>query len=257
MKLFQFNPKPKASLNTPNVDYKGALVLMVCLCLTNLLTYHAVMEQPRMANNKQNYKGLYLIEQAKPYLHDVGAFERKVRKVSNKLSIPPEWLMAVMHSESRFDASVANQKGSGATGLIQWMPATAKEFKVTTKKLRNMNHVDQLDYVYAYLNAKRNAHKQYETLTDLYLAILYPRAIGEEYCYTLYAQPSKAYTMNIGLDKDKDGRVTVQDIDKHLRRLYPTAYHVTEKEPMYAKFFPFSGGKQPSRFNNIIDYFFQ
>ena len=30
--------------------------------------------------------------------------------------------------------------------------------------------------------------------------------------------------MNSGLDEDKDGRVTVQDIDKFVKRIYPTAY---------------------------------
>ncbi len=238
---FQINSQPKTPLLPPHIDYKGFIVLVICLFLTNLLTYHAVQEQPSFFYSKKN-KGLYLINQAKPYVYNLKAFERKVRQVSQKLSIPPEWLMAVMHSESRFDATAANHKGSGATGLIQWMPATAKDFKLTTTKLRNMNHVEQMDYVYAYLNAKRKAHNRaYETLTDLYLAILYPRAIGEDYCYTLYAEPSKAYTMNIGLDKNKDGRVTIQDIDKHLRKLYPTAYHVAQKQPMYAKFLPFIG----------------
>lgn len=167
---------------------------------------------------------LYLLDKAEKFVYNTGAFEEKVREVAEDLKIAPEWLMAVMHAESRFDASVSNHKGSGATGLIQWMPATAKDFNVTVEKLRNMNHIEQLDFVYKYLDAKRKKHRQYENLTDLYLSILYPRALDEEYCFSLYSNPSSAYKMNAGLDEDKDGRVTVQDIDKFVKRKYPTAY---------------------------------
>ncbi|MFK7903722.1 MAG: transglycosylase SLT domain-containing protein [Chitinophagales bacterium] len=167
---------------------------------------------------------LYLLDQAEKFVYNPDTFEEKVREVSEDLKIAPEWLMAVMHAESRFDASVSNHKGSGATGLIQWMPATAKDFNVTVDKLRNMNHIEQLDFVYKYLDAKRKKHRQYESLTDLYLSILYPRALDEEYCFSLYSNPSTAYKMNSGLDEDKDGRVTVQDIDKFVKRIYPTAY---------------------------------
>ena len=167
---------------------------------------------------------LYLLDQAEKFVYNSDAFEEKVREVAMDLGIAPEWLMAVMHAESRFDASVSNHKGSGATGLIQWMPATAKDFNITVEKLRNMNHIEQLDFVYQYLDAKRKKHRQYENLTDLYLAILYPRALEEEYCFSLYENPSTAYKMNSGLDEDKDGRVTVQDIDKFVKRIYPTAY---------------------------------
>ncbi len=199
--------------------------ILVFVLLSNFATYTFSHWTSEKKNNDEPQR-LYLLETAEPYVYDVGDFERKVRKISKKLDIPPEWLMAVMHSESRFDASVANFKGSGATGLIQFMPTTAKDFDITTAKLRNLNHVQQLDYVYAYFDAKRKQYKPYETLTDLYLAVLYPKALGEDYCYTMYAEPSKNYEMNKGLDINTDGRVTVQDIDLFLKKKYMTAYGV-------------------------------
>jgi len=112
------------------------------------------------------------------------------------------------------------------------MPATAKHMNTTTAKLGKMSHVEQLDYVYKYLNEHRQYYRNYESLTDLYLAILYPKALKGDYCYTLYAQPSKRYKMNKGLDENKDGSVTVLDIDKRMKRLYRRAYD-TDKLPTF------------------------
>ena len=220
------------------VSYKGIALIAVFMLLSNYLTYffsYKPIREPTSALTNE----LYLLDEAKVYVYDVDAFENKVQVVSKKLDIPAEWLMAVMHSESRFDASAVNFKGSGATGLIQWMPATAKDFNLTVEKIRNMNHLDQLDYVYRYLDAKRNQYRNYESLTDLYLAILYPKALNEEYCFTLYATPTVAYKMNSGLDFDKDGRVTIQDVDKRMKRVYPTAYMAgsTADEPASKRFF--------------------
>ena len=211
------------------LTYKSiGFVVLILLC-SNFATYfYHNNSNVDAAARKRNE--LYLLSEAKTYVYDPKKFEDKVCQVSRKLSIPPEWLMAVMHSESRFDASVSNYKGSGATGLIQFMPTTVKDYDVTIKQLRNMNHVEQLDFVYEYLNDKKERYHEFENLTDLYLAILYPQALNEDYCYTLYALPSQAYRQNSGLDHDRDGRVTISDIDKYLKRIYPSAYMLTKED---------------------------
>ena len=172
---------------------------------------------------------LFLLDEAAIYVRDVKDFEMKVREVSHNLGVAPEWLMAVIHSESKFDASVTNFKGSGATGLIQLMPKTAKDYRITVEQLRNLNHVQQLDYIYHYLNGVRKSRKtQFNSLTELYLAILYPRALeahNKTPHYTLYAHPSISYKMNSGLDENKDNRVTVSDIDARMKRKYFAAYN--------------------------------
>lgn len=169
---------------------------------------------------------LYLMDKAGMFVIDQDGFEAKVREISDMLNIPPEWLMAVMYSESKFDANVANYKGSGATGLIQFMPVTAKELNVSVQRLANMSHLQQLEYVYIYLQQVRERYGDYDSLTDLYLGILFPKARKQDYCYTLYAKPSKSYMQNSGLDENKDGRVTISDVDKRMQRLFPTAYGI-------------------------------
>jgi len=225
------------------LDYRVLAIIIALIIASNVFTYYLIHNKTFSSNAlttkaKAPPSQLYLMDKASAYVYDVPSFEKKVNKVSRKLSIPPEWLMAVMHSESKFDASFTNPKGSGATGLIQWMPKTAKDFNVTVTKIRNMSHIEQMDFVYKYLDQQRKNHDvEFQSLTDVYLAILYPKALSEDYCYTLYAQPSTAYRMNIGLDQDKDGRVTVQDIDKYLKRKYATAYMSDKKEAesLYAK----------------------
>jgi len=217
---------PVVSNKKVTIDLKGASLLIMIVILTNGFTYALLNWNKELVPTEKVEKtsSLYLMNKASTYVHDVEKFEDKVRKVSKKLSIPPEWLMSVMYSESKFDASVSNVKGSGATGLIQWMPSTAKDFDITVAKLRNLNHNEQLDFVYKYMNRVRKKYGQFKNLTEVYLAILYPKAIGEDFCYTLYASPSKSYTMNTILDENKDGRVTVKDIDDRMKRIFRTAY---------------------------------
>ena len=63
-----------------------------------------------------------------------------------ELQIRPNWLMFVMYFESRLNHRAVNRI-SGATGLIQFMPSTARGLGTTTDALFNMSNVDQLYYV--------------------------------------------------------------------------------------------------------------
>ncbi|MBX7240252.1 MAG: transglycosylase SLT domain-containing protein [Bacteroidia bacterium] len=210
--------------NIPFYKIKGFSIAFVLIIVSNLLTNSFF--NPDIFGNIRSKKGekLYLSERAAIYVSDITSFEEKVREVSQKLEIPPEWLMSVMYSESRFDAAAVNIKGSGAVGLIQFMPATAIELGTTTAHLQRLTHTGQLDYVFQYLNKIKSKYGKFENLTDLYLGILYPKAIKGDDCYILYTKSSIHYKQNSGLDENKDGAVTVGDIHKRMIRLYPKAY---------------------------------
>ncbi len=208
---------------------KKAGVFTTLVVATNFITYALFtpglfVAAPSASHSHKQESRLYLMDKASRFILDVESFEKKVKKIADKLEVPPEWLMAVMYSESSFDASVSNRKGSGAVGLIQFTATTAKELNTTIEKMRNLNHVEQLDYVYKYLNTVKKRYGSFGSLTDLYLGILYPKALDQDYCYTLYAKPSLTYSRNAGLDEDKDGRVTVSDIDRRMQRIFPTAF---------------------------------
>ncbi|HRK27990.1 MAG TPA: transglycosylase SLT domain-containing protein [Chitinophagales bacterium] len=230
-------PPPSAE-RTVTINLHTLVLIVLAVLLSNVANYlfagknkHTEFE---FHDNGLPQKGLYMIDLARPYVADVYAFEKEVRRVSDKLTIPPEWLMSVMYSESKFDASISNHRGSGAVGLIQWMPATAKDFGTSVSALKQMTHVEQLTYVQKYLDRVQKKYRDFESLTDLYLAILYPKALEGDFCYALYASPSVNYKMNSGLDENKDGVVTVKDIDSRMKRIYPTAYMISKDgKPAY------------------------
>lgn len=138
-------------------------------------------------------------------------FRNKVRRIAENLSIDPDWLMACMAFESgkTFSASVLNAAGSGAIGLIQFMPATASALGTTTEALAKMGTDSQLDYVQRYFAPRRG---QLKNLGDVYMAILWPDGIGKEDDFVLFDQRDtkypKQYVQNAGLDFNRDGKIT-------------------------------------------------
>ncbi|MDP2121358.1 MAG: transglycosylase SLT domain-containing protein [Hoeflea sp.] len=136
-----------------------------------------------------------------------GDFKRKTIAIARRLGMDPNHLMAIMAFETgrTFDPAITNRAGSGATGLIQFMPATAKALGTTTARLAVMSAVDQLDYVETYLAPYKG---KMGDLASAYMAVLYPRAVGKEPGYVLFRKGSVAYRLNRGLDTNGDGAVT-------------------------------------------------
>lgn len=137
----------------------------------------------------------------------------KVEQASN--------LMACMAFESgeSFSPSVKNAAGSGATGLIQFMPATARSLGTTTAALAALSATDQLEWVKKYFWPYRN---KVQTIQDMYMAILWPAAVGRPNSYVLFNKTAKptAYRQNAGLDFNKDGNITKEEAsDKVVAKL--------------------------------------
>jgi hypothetical protein len=149
----------------------------------------------------------------KPYAFDnvlPAEFVAKVVQISNVIGIDPNHLLACIAFETgeRFKSNTVNRI-SGATGLIQFMPITAKNLGTTCDELERMTEIQQLDYVLKYFFPYRNRLK---TLSDVYMAILWPAAIGKPENFVLFTRNDSrralAYKQNAGLDLDKDGYVT-------------------------------------------------
>ena len=115
-------------------------------------------------------------------------FAAKVRQIASRLGVPPDYLMAVMWSESRLDSAATNPEG-GATGLIQFMPATAAGLGTSCEALREMSALDQLDYVERFF---RPYAPRCRTFGDFYMACFFPAAIGKEDDYVCLLYTSDA-----------------------------------------------------------------
>jgi hypothetical protein len=111
-----------------------------------------------------------------------------------------------------FSPSVEN-KYSGATGLIQFMPETAQQLGTSTAELAQMTPETQLSYVAAYFAPFRG---RLASVEDVYMAILWPRAVGKPADEPLFVEGGPQYAQNFYLDLDGDGTVTKQEASSHV-----------------------------------------
>jgi hypothetical protein len=140
-------------------------------------------------------------------------FRDKVRWIAEDLDIgpaprkpEPNWLMACMAWETgrSFRPDVKNLAGSGATGLIQFMPSTARGLGTTVEALARKTAEHQLNEVWKYFEPFKG---RLRSLSDTYMTILWPKGVGEPEDYALFTG-GVAYRQNAGLDINKDGKVT-------------------------------------------------
>lgn len=183
------------------------------------------------------------------------AFVEKVKKIAQMLQMPPGGasdLMACMAWESgeSFAPDKRNSAGSGATGLIQFMPATAiayfntpaeiEKMDAATKKAKGIEAVNrlaaltaeqQLDFVYKYFEPYAGKLKN---LGDLYMAILWPRGIGKTDDYVLWDSSNSptTYRQNIGLDVNKNGSITRGECVIKVREKYNKGQQLPNRRPL-------------------------
>ena len=168
--------------------------------------YMEAMEQLQQANSTTLGNFNYDWMQSPNVTYE---FLDKVVDVSEKLEVSPDDLMAVMAFESRFDPQCVNNS-SGASGLIQFTTISLDEINRTTGKhytiedILNMNALEQLDVVYLHCKGNGNIN----TLSDLYMSVLCPAAVGKDDNYCLYRIGTEAYEVNKGLDLNADGIIT-------------------------------------------------
>jgi hypothetical protein len=144
-------------------------------------------------------------------------FQAAVTDTAGRLGIPEEHLYAAMSFETggTFNPGIRNAAGSGATGLIQFMPSTAKGLGTSTEELAGMSRARQMHYVEKYLSNKGIGPNS--SLDDIYMAILFPAAVGKGDDYVLFGQGAmsgytgRAYDQNRGLDKNGDGSITKKE----------------------------------------------
>ena len=151
------------------------------------------------------------------------AFMAKVTTISQRLGIEPEWLMQVFVNESGMNHQAVNAV-SGATGLIQFMPDTAKSLGTSTTALKTMTNVQQLDYVYKYLAPYKG---RIESYIDLYFTVFFPIAVGKPDNWvfqTSRLSASKIATQNPVFDLNRDSRLTVAEVREAMLRKVPPAW---------------------------------
>lgn len=143
-------------------------------------------------------------------------FSQGVIGMCRRLLVPdPSWMMTCMAFETgrTFSPSVRNAAGSGAVGLIQFMPQTAATLRTDTDALAAMTAEQQLMYVETYFRPRAGKLK---SLGDVYGAILWPGMIGKTDDTVIFDKADSShprlYLQNHGLDTNHDGKITRGEI---------------------------------------------
>jgi hypothetical protein len=154
---------------------------------------------PEKADTTVGLKGIALIENPQ--------FREKLNRVAENIGCSPEDLIAIFTFESN-GINPQEQNSIGATGLIQWIPSTARGmFGMDVNQIRGMSGLQQLSLVEEYF--KRSGRNR--NIDDLYLSVLYPYAKNKPDDYILGSQKGMAEAQKFAdnnpfAGKDKNGR---------------------------------------------------
>lgn len=153
---------------------------------------------------------------------DLKLFEPALRSLSDRLGVMATELMFLMDVESNVNPQAVNPN-TKATGLIQFMPATALSLGTTINALKQMTATQQLAFIEKYLNPYKSKIKN---VYDLYLSIFYPVAIGKP---DNYSMPAYVTPFNNLYDLNMDGKIQVGEIKSWLKNRIkmkvPSGYH--------------------------------
>jgi hypothetical protein len=141
-----------------------------------------------------------------------GDFMAQVNEVSGRLGINPANLLAVMRSESSLNPRAVNSS-TGASGLIQFMPRTAQSLGTSVEAIRQMSAAEQMPYVERFFRSVRLPAGA--SAGKLYAYVFLPGRANRE---VLTQSGENFYEANRGLDVDRDGRITIADLDARLMR---------------------------------------
>ena len=148
-------------------------------------------------------------------------FITKVKEVSANLGCSYTDLLACMAFETGRTYNPALRNFIGATGLIQFISSTAKGLGTTTDYLATLTRTQQMTWVEKYFKAGPVAKIGAPSLEDLYMQILWPKAVGQANTYVLFNAGTKQYSQNNGLDIGKKGYITKEDAAAKVRQQIP------------------------------------
>jgi hypothetical protein len=148
--------------------------------------------------------------------------------MADRLLLDPDGISAVMSLESGYNPQAVNQlcmkeKGNAdqcATGLIQFMPETARHLGTSVHDLRGMSAVEQLVFVERFY---RPFAGKLKTPGDYYMATFMPAHVGKPASTVLFVKGSAGYRQNAGLDRDQNGQITVGDVTRVIDQRFAEA----------------------------------
>ena len=164
---------------------------------------------PKKKKMKYKYTEDFYLSKIEPAEREI--FDKKISEICKELGLKKIDLLALMYIESGLKPKAVN-KFTNATGLIQFIPSTAKKLGTTVEDLFKMNATEQLFYVRKYFLPFKGKIKN---IYDLYLAAFFPAAIGKPNDYILQTKKlsaEKIANQNKAVDKDKNNKITKREV---------------------------------------------
>jgi hypothetical protein len=136
------------------------------------------------------------------------AFIEKVRGYCQQKGFSEWELLALIDFETGGAFAPDVRNGSGFVGLIQFGQAAARDLGTTRDALAQMGRLEQLDFVFAYIDQREARCGAFTDLGDLYSSVLWPPGIGQPDDFVFFQQGDGRYEANASLDTSGDGRIT-------------------------------------------------
>jgi hypothetical protein len=147
------------------------------------------------------------------------AFLSMLLDMASRLGTDADWHLAVMSVESGLRPEAVNPNG-GATGLIQFMPATARHLGTTTADLFDMSAEEQLEYVEKYYHPFAG---KMHSVEDVYMATFMPSMVGRGSDNVISTEGEAVYEANKGFDRNGDGVITNGEVGATARNVLAAA----------------------------------
>lgn len=141
-------------------------------------------------------------------------FRLLLLQMAERLGTDADWHAAVMSVESGFDPAIQNPGPGHATGLIQFMPSTAKKLGTTQEELRQMTAEEQLSYVERYYEPFAG---RMHSVEDVYMATFMPVHVGKSPDNVISTAGHPVYDQNKGFDLNHDGTITNGEVGSTAR----------------------------------------
>lgn len=180
--------------------------------------YKLFYKECRLNNNAVNYINSYIsFDNGKNFI-SLATYAKKVGK--NKVESLLETFKTKKGKEELKSKKIIIKLG--ATGLIQFMPSTARNLGTTVEKIQVMTVAQQLELVKIYLE-RINPSKEFKTFIDLYLAVFFPAAAGQVNDYILGSHISEEYVekvayQNRGIDSNNNNQITKEEFAIYANR---------------------------------------
>lgn len=140
---------------------------------------------------------------------------KSIVKKSKEWGKDPNAVAGIIWHESKGKTQARN-KYSNATGIIQFMPETARGLGTTIDDIYDMSFDDQLELTGKYFKRYGKKWDDAKTATDLYSLVFYPAMAGKDDSYVLGGDKRSGIVakQNKIFDLDEDGKITAGEFRK-------------------------------------------